>query len=112
MNVSPFKSYEGKIYEDYADYLKEELDAARNNRDESYKIALEMFSFSIQYIYKIRLLFYMNPDDFYKREIVEMQNRFMVHSVNYKNCSLKFMVNGILKECQEVINEMEKTPKQ
>jgi hypothetical protein len=109
MNISPFKSYNGKIYEDYADYLKEELDTARNNRDESYKIALEMFSYSIQYIYKIRLLFYMKPEDFYKREIIEMQNRFMVHSVNYKNCSLTFMVNGIIKECQEVINEMEKT---
>ena len=111
MNISPFKSYDGKIYDDYADYLKEELEAARDNRNESYKIALEMFSFSIQYIYKIRLLFYMNPDEFYKREIVEMQNRFMVHSVNDKNCSLSFMLNGIIKECQDVINEMEKIPK-
>jgi hypothetical protein len=102
--------FEGNLYKDYSNSIKEELDLAKEKEEESWRIALDMYMFSLRYISSIYDLYKKNPYQFYKDEIVDMCNKFLAHSMGKKKSWTTKLSDGLVKECSRIINEMEKIP--
>jgi hypothetical protein len=102
--------FEGNLYKDYSNSLKEELDLLKEKEEESWRIALDMYMFSLRYMYSIRTLYIANPYQCYKDEIVDMSNRFLAHSIGKKKSWTTKLSDGLVEECSRIINEMEKIP--
>ena len=102
--------FEGNLYKDYSNSLKEELDLAKEREEESWRIALDMYMFSLRYIFSIYDLYKKNPYQCYKDEIVDMCNKFLAHSMGKKKSWTTKLSDGLVEECTRVINEMEKIP--
>jgi GR25 family glycosyltransferase involved in LPS biosynthesis len=102
--------FEGNLYKDYANSLKEELQLLKEKEQESWRIALDMYMFSLRYMYSVRTLYIANPYQCYKDEIVDMSNRFLAHSMGKKKSWTTKLSDGLVKECSRIINEMEKIP--
>jgi hypothetical protein len=109
MNNSLIK-FEGNLYKDYSNSLKEELELLKEKEEESWRIALDMYMFSLRYIYSVRTLYIANPYQCYKDEIVDMSNRFLAHSMGKKKSWTTKLSDGLVEECSRIINEMEKIP--
>jgi hypothetical protein len=102
--------FEGNLYKDYANSLKEELELLKEKEQESWRIALDMYMFSLRYMYSVRTLYIANPYQCYKDEIVDMSNRFLAHSMGKKKSWTTKLSDGLVEECSRIINEMEKIP--
>ena len=102
--------FEGNLYKDYANSLKEELELLKEKEQESWRIALDMYMFSLRYMYSVRTLYIANPYQCYKDEIVDMSNRFLAHSMGSKKSWTIKLSDGLVEECSKIINEMEKIP--
>jgi hypothetical protein len=102
--------FEGNLYKDYSNSLKEKLDLAKEKEEESWRIALDMYMFSLRYISSIYDLYKKNPYQCYKDEIVDMSNRFLAHSMGKKKSWTTKLSDGLVEECSRIINEMEKIP--
>ena len=109
MNNLPIK-IDGNLYKDYSNSLKEQLDLAKEREEESWRIALDMYMFSLRYIYSVRTLYIVNPYQCYKDEIIDMSNRFLAHSMGKKKSWTTKLSDGLVEECSRIINEMEKIP--
>jgi hypothetical protein len=109
MNNLPIK-LESNLYKDYSNSLKEQLDLAKEREEESWRIALDMYMFSLRYMYSVRTLYIANPYQCYKDEIVDMSNRFLAHSIKSKKSWTIKLSDGLVEECSRIINEMEKIP--
>ena len=107
MDTLPIK-FEGNLYKDYSNSLKEELELAKEREEESWRIALDMYMFSLRYMYSVRTLYIANPYQCYKDEIVDMSNRFLAHSMGSKKSWTIKLSDGLVEECSKIINEMEK----
>jgi hypothetical protein len=101
---------ESNLYKDYSNSLKEQLDLAKEKEEESWRIALDMYMFSLRYMYSVRTLYIANPYQCYKDEIVDMSNRFLAHSMGSKKSWTTKLSDGLVEECSRIINEMEKIP--
>jgi hypothetical protein len=102
--------FEGNLYKDYDNSLKEELELLKEKEQESWRIALDMYMFSLRYMYSVRTLYIANPYQCYKDEIVDMSNRFLAHSMGKKKSWTTKLSDGLVEECSRIINEMEKIP--
>jgi hypothetical protein len=102
--------FEGNLYKDYSNSLKEELDLLKEKEQESWRIALDMYMFSLRYMYSVRTLYIANPYQCYKDEIVDMSNRFLAHSMGSKKSWTLKLSDSLVEECSRIINEMEKIP--
>ena len=102
--------FEGNLYKDYSNSLKEELELLKEKEQESWRIALDMYMFSLRYMYSVQTLYIANPYQFYKDEIVDMCNRFLAHSMGKKKSWTTKLSDGLVEECSRIINEMEKIP--
>ena len=60
MDTLPIK-IEGNLYKDYSDSLKAEIDLLKEKEEESWRIALDMYMFSLRYIRSIYNLYKINP---------------------------------------------------
>jgi hypothetical protein len=109
MDTLPIK-FEGNLYKDYSNSLKEELDLLKEKEEESWRIALDMYMFSLRYMYSVRTLYIANPYQCYKDEIVDMSNRFLAHSMGKKKSWTTKLSDELVEECSRIINEMEKIP--
>jgi len=109
MDTLPIK-FEGNLYKDYSNSLKEEIDLLKEREEESWRIALDMYMFSLRYIYSVRTLYIANPYQCYKDEIVDMSNRFLAHSMGKNKSWTTKLSDGLVEECSRIINEMEKIP--
>jgi hypothetical protein len=109
MNNLPIK-FEVNLYRDYANSLKEELDLVKEKEEDSWRIALDMYMFSLRYMYSVHRLYIANPYQCYKDEIVDMSNRFLAHSMGSKKSWTTKLSDGLVEECSKIINEMEKIP--
>jgi phage-related protein len=109
MDNSPIK-FEGNLYKDYANSLKEELELLKEKEQESWRIALDMYMFSLRYMYSVHTLYIANPYQCYKDEIVDMSNRFLAHSMGSKKSWTIKLSDGLVEECSKIIKEMEKIP--
>jgi len=109
MDTLPIK-FEGNLYKDYSNSLKEELDLLKEKEEESWRIALDMYMFSLRYISSTYDLYKKNPYQCYKDEIVDMSNRFLAHSMGKKKSWTTKLSDGLVEECSRIINEMEKIP--
>lgn len=98
------------LYKDYSTSLKEELELLKEKEEESWRIALDMYMFSLRYINSIYNLYKINPYQFYKDEITDMSNKFIAHSMGKKQSWTRKLSDGLVEECSKVINEMEKIP--
>jgi hypothetical protein len=107
MDTLPIK-FEGNLYKDYSNSLKEELELLKEKEEESWRIALDMYMFSLRYMYSVRTLYIANPYQCYKDEIVDMSNRFLAHSMGKKMSWTTKLSDGLVEECSKIINEMEK----
>jgi hypothetical protein len=101
---------ESNLYKDYSNSLKEQLDLAKEKEEESWRIALDMYMFSLRYIFSIYDLYKKNPYQCYKDEIVDMCNKFLAHSMGKKKSWTTKLSDGLVEECSRIINEMEKIP--
>jgi hypothetical protein len=101
---------ESNLYKDYSNSLKEQLDLAKEKEEESWRIALDMYMFSLKYISSIYDLYKKNPYQCYKDEIVDMSNKFLAHSMGKKKSWTTKLSDGLVEECSRIINEMEKIP--
>jgi hypothetical protein len=101
---------ESNLYKDYSNSLKEQLDLAKEREEESWRIALDMYMFSLRYMYSVHRLYIVNPYQCYKDEIVGMSNRFLAHSMGSKKSWTIKLSEGLVEECSKIINEMEKIP--
>jgi hypothetical protein len=101
---------ESNLYKDYSNSLKEELELLKEKEQESWRIALDMYMFSLRYMYSVRTLYIDNPYQCYKDEIVDMSNRFLAHSMGSKKSWTLKLSDGLVEECSKIINEMEKIP--
>lgn len=104
------KKFEGNLYKDYSTSLKEELELLKEKEEESWRIALDMYMFSLRYISSIYNLYKINPYQFYKDEITDMSNKFIAHSMTKKQSWIRKLSDGLVEECSKVITEMEKIP--
>jgi hypothetical protein len=102
--------FEGNLYKDYSNSLKEELDLLKEKEEESWRIALDMYMFSLRYIFSIYNLYKKNPYQCFKDEIIDMSNRFLAHSMGKKKSWTTKLSDGLVEECSRIINEMEKIP--
>ena len=102
--------FEGNLYKDYSNSLKEELDLLKEKEEESWRIALDMYMFSLRYISSIYDLYKKNPYQCFKDEIIDMSNRFLAHSMGKKKSWTTKLSDGLVEECIRIINEMEKIP--
>ena len=102
--------FEGNLYKDYSNSLKEEIDLLKEREEESWRIALDMYMFSLRYMYSVHTLYIANPYQCYKDEIVDMNNRFLAHSMGKNNSWTKKLSDGLVEECSRIIIEMEKIP--
>jgi hypothetical protein len=109
MNNLPIK-IDGNLYKDYSNSLREEIDLLKEREEESWRIALDMYMFSLRYIYSVRTLYIANPYQCYKDEIVDMSNKFLAHSMGKKKSWTTKLSDGLVEECSRIINEMEKIP--
>jgi hypothetical protein len=109
MDTLPF-IFEGNLYKDYSDCLKAEIDLLKEKEEESWRIALDMYMFSLRYISSIYNLYKINPYQCYKEEIVDMCNKFSAHSKEKKKSWTTKLSDGLVEECNKIINEMEKIP--
>jgi hypothetical protein len=107
MDTLPIK-IEGNLYKDYSNSLKEELDLVKEREEDSWRIALDMYMFSLRYIKSIYHLYKINPYEFYKDEIVDMSNKFIAHSMGKKKSCTTKLSDGLVEECSKIIAEMEK----
>jgi hypothetical protein len=101
---------ESNLYKDYSNSLKEQLDLAKEKEEESWRIALDMYMFSLRYIFSIYDLYKKNPYQCYKDEIVDMCNKFLAHSMGKKKSWTTKLSDGLVEECSRIIKEMEKIP--
>jgi hypothetical protein len=102
--------FEGNLYKDYSNSLKEEIELLKEKEQESWRIALDMYMFSLRYMYSVRTLYIANPYQCYKDEIVDMSNRFLAHSMGSKKSWTIKLSDGLVEECSKIIKEMEKIP--
>ena len=102
--------FEDNLYKDYSNSLKEQLDLAKEKEEESWRIALDMYMFSLRYMYSVHRLYITNPYQCYKDEIIDMSNRFLAHSMKSKKSWTIKLSDGLVEECNKIINEMEKIP--
>jgi len=109
MDTLPFV-FKGNLYKDYSDSLKAEIDLLKEKEEESWRIALDMFMFSLRYISSIYDLYKKNPYQCYKDEIVDMCNKFSAHSMGKNKSWTTKLSDGLVEECSRIINEMEKIP--
>jgi|694.fasta_scaffold62602_1 hypothetical protein len=109
MNNLPIK-IDGNLYKDYSNSLREEIDLLKEREEDSWRIALDMYMFSLRYISSIYNLYKINPYQFYKDEIVDMSNKFLAHSMGKKKSWTTKLSDGLVEECSKIINEMEKIP--
>jgi len=101
---------ESNLYKDYSNSLKEQLDLAKEKEEESWRISLDMYMFSLRYISSIYDLYKKNPYQCFKDEIIDMSNRFLAHSMGKKKSWTTKLSDGLVEECSRIINEMEKIP--
>jgi hypothetical protein len=102
--------FEGNLYKDYSNSLKEEIDLLKEREEDSWRISLDMYMFSLRYMYSVHTLYIANPYQCYKDEIVDMNNRFLAHSMGKKKSWTTKLSDGLVEECSRIINEMEKIP--
>jgi hypothetical protein len=102
--------FESNLYKDYSNSLKEELDLLKEKEQESWRIALDMYMFSLRYMYSVHTLYIANPYQCYKDEIVDMCNKFLAHSMGKNKSWTTKLSDGLVEECSRIINEMEKIP--
>jgi hypothetical protein len=101
---------ESNLYKDYSNSLKEQLDLAKEKEEESWRIALDMYMFSLRYMYSVHRLYIANPYQCFKDEIIDMSNRFLAHSMGSKKSWTIKLSDGLVEECSKIIKEMEKIP--
>jgi GR25 family glycosyltransferase involved in LPS biosynthesis len=109
MNTLPIK-IESNLYKDYSDSLKAQIDLLKEREEDSWRIALDMYMFSLRYIQTTYNLYKINPYQCYKDEIVDMSNKFIAHSMGKKKSWTTKLSDGLVEECSKIIAEMEKIP--
>lgn len=97
-------------YQETVNKLNEEINKLKMDSSNDWLISLDMYMYSLRYIFKLVDFYRMTPIQFYKDEVLEMMHRFEKHAVNNKDSRLYNLNISIVEYCEKAYKEMEKIP--
>ena len=97
-------------YEETLSKLRQENNKLSLDSQNDWLMSLDMYMYSLRYIFKLIDYYKMTPIQFYKDEVLEMMHRFEKHAASNKDSKM-FNINiSIVEYCVNAYKEMEKIP--
>jgi hypothetical protein len=97
-------------YEETVIKLRQEVNKLSLDSQNDWLISLDMYMYSLRYIFKLVDYYRMTPIQFYKDEVLEMMHRFEKHAANNKDSKMFNLNISIVEYCDKAYKEMEKIP--
>jgi hypothetical protein len=97
-------------YEETVIKLRQEVNKLSLDSQNDWLMSLDMYMYSLRYIFKLVDYYKMTPGQFYKDEVLEMMHRFEKHAASNKDSKM-FKINiSLVEYCENAYKEMEKIP--
>ncbi len=97
-------------YKETLSKLRQENNKLRLDSTNDWIMSLDMYMYSLRYIFKLVDYYKMTPIQFYKDEVLEMMHRFEKHAANNKDSKMFNLNISIVEYCGKAYSEMEKIP--
>jgi hypothetical protein len=97
-------------YEETVIRLRQENTKLSLDSQNDWIMSLDMYMYSLRYIFKLVDYYKMTPIQFYKDEVLGMMHRFEKHAANNKDSKMFNLNISIVEYCGKAYNEMEKIP--
>lgn len=96
-------------YEETLSKLRQENNKLSIDIQNDWIMSLDMYMYSLRYIFKLVDYYKMYPLQFYKDEVFDMMHRFEKHAASNKDSKMFNLNISIVDFCVKAYNEMENT---
>ena len=97
-------------YEEILSKLRQENNKLSLDSQNDWLMSLDMYMYSLRYIFKLVDYYKMTPIQFYKDEVLEMMHRFEKHAANNKDSKMFNLNISLVDYCGKAYKEMGKIP--
>lgn len=98
------------FYQETIERYQADINKLNKENDIYWYASLDMYMYCLRYTFKVIDAFKVHPIQFYKDEILEMQNRFVAHAASSRDTRLYNLNISIVRYCETAFAEMEKIP--